>query len=71
MRNHGDTQPCLDQMTYDDMANDLTNFIRKIVIEKDGVKNVSLLGHSMGGKAAMTLSLRPSQVKFNSKWFIL
>lgn len=66
MRNHGDTQPYVDQMTYNDMANDLASFIQKIVIEKDGVKSVSLLGHSMGGKAAMTLVLRqPSQVKFN------
>lgn len=57
MRNHGDSQPYVDGMTYPDMARDLEHFIRTIVVEKDGASHVSLLGHSMGGKAAMTLVL--------------
>lgn len=58
MRNHGDSQPYVDQMTYENMANDLENFIKTIVIDKDRASFVSVLGHSMGGKIAMTLVLR-------------
>lgn len=58
MRNHGDSEPYVDSMTYEDMASDLENFINKIVIEKDKSSFVTLLGHSMGGKSAMTLALR-------------
>lgn len=48
MRNHGDS-PWHDSHTYDDMAADLAEVI-------DGRADV--LGHSMGGKAAMMLALR-------------
>lgn len=58
MRNHGDSEPYVESMTYEEMANDLENFINKIVIEKDKSQHVSVLGHSMGGKAAMTLVLK-------------
>jgi esterase len=48
MRNHG-ASPWFDTHTYLDMANDLAEMI-------DGP--VDLLGHSMGGKAAMVLALQ-------------
>lgn len=51
MRNHGDSLPYTENMTYTDMANDLRNFIDKIVLEKDQCdpNSVTLMGHSMGG----------------------
>ena len=51
MRNHG-ASPFADSHTYEDMADDLGDMISSI----DGP--VDLLGHSMGGKAAMVLALR-------------
>jgi pimeloyl-ACP methyl ester carboxylesterase len=52
MRNHGDSQPYTQNMSYTDMGNDLRNFIDKIVLEKDQCdpNSVTLMGHSMGGK---------------------
>ncbi|KAL1708680.1 Alpha/Beta hydrolase protein [Schizophyllum commune] len=41
-------------MTYSAMAGDVLHFIRT-----QKLKNVSLLGHSMGGKVAMTVALSP------------
>lgn len=58
MRNHGNTEPYVDNMTYRDMARDLSYFIEKIVIGKDQCHSVTLMGHSMGGKASMTLALQ-------------
>lgn len=53
MRNHG-ASPWFDTMNYEDMANDLA-------AEINGRADV--LGHSMGGKAAMLLALtRPEKV---------
>ena len=52
MRNHG-LSPWHDDMTYGDMADDLQQFI-----DHHDLKTPVLLGHSMGGKAAMTLALR-------------
>lgn len=53
MRNHGDS-PWADSHSYPDMAEDLAEVV-------DGRWDV--LGHSMGGKAAMVLALtRPEQV---------
>ena len=51
MRNHGDSLPYTENMTYKDMANDLRNFIDKIVLEKDQCypNSVTLMWHSMGG----------------------
>ncbi|MFD0858886.1 alpha/beta fold hydrolase [Roseovarius aquimarinus] len=57
MRNHGES-PWFDTHGYPDMAGDLAE-----VIEAIGGP-VDLLGHSMGGKAAMTLALtRPDLVR--------
>lgn len=50
MRNHG-ASPWYDSHTYPDMARDLA-----LVIEHLGGP-VDVIGHSMGGKAAMTLAL--------------
>jgi pimeloyl-ACP methyl ester carboxylesterase len=56
MRNHGDS-PRFDSHSYDDLARDLAQ-----VIDHIGAP-VDVLGHSMGGKAAMALSLtRPDAV---------
>ena len=50
--------PYTESMTYIDMANDLNYFIENIVLKSENnVKEVGILGHSMGGKASMTLSL--------------
>lgn len=51
MRNHGDS-PWTDSHSYPDMADDLAEAISQI----GGVADV--VGHSMGGKAAMMLALR-------------
>ncbi|KAJ3871901.1 alpha beta-hydrolase [Lentinula edodes] len=51
MRNHG-TSPHAEPMDYLHMAADILQFIEKL-----GLSKISLLGHSMGGKAAMTLAL--------------
>lgn len=40
-------------MSYEEMCNDVDNFAQKL-----GVKSAHLIGHSMGGKVAMTLALR-------------
>lgn len=48
MRNHG-SSPWFDTQSYTDMASDLAEVIDT---------PVDLLGHSMGGKAAMTLALQ-------------
>ena len=39
------------------MANDLNNFLKTVVKKQDQINKVSVLGHSMGGKTAMTLAL--------------
>lgn len=52
MRNHGDS-PWDNRMDYDAMAEDLAD-----VIEREADGRASLLGHSMGGKAAMALALK-------------
>jgi esterase len=50
MRNHGKSFQSED-FTYEDMANDV-----KAYCEFHNLKNIILLGHSMGGKAAMLLA---------------
>ena len=50
-RNHG-RSPFANSHTFDDMRNDLEEFFEKHNIEK-----ATLLGHSMGGKAAMWFAL--------------
>lgn len=57
MRNHGQS-PRAPSQSYEDMARDLAE-----VIEAEGGR-ADLLGHSMGGKAAMVLALtRPELVR--------
>ncbi|MGJ3260703.1 MAG: alpha/beta fold hydrolase [Rhodospirillales bacterium] len=51
MRNHGDS-PWDDDMSYTAMADDLGGLIRDL-----GAGPAIVVGHSMGGKAAMTLAL--------------
>jgi pimeloyl-ACP methyl ester carboxylesterase len=52
MRNHGQS-PWFNSHTYQDMANDLAQVIRG---------RADVLGHSMGGKAAMVLALQNPQL---------
>lgn len=51
LRNHG-ASPWSDDMTYQAMAADVLRFI-----DDRGYRRVSLIGHSMGGKTAMTFAL--------------
>jgi pimeloyl-ACP methyl ester carboxylesterase len=51
LRNHGDS-PWFDTHNYHDMANDLVKVITSLNIKPD------IIGHSMGGKAAMVLALK-------------
>ena len=50
-RNHGESEHH-DEMNYHLMANDTLQLIKKLDLEK-----VIVIGHSMGGKVAMTLAL--------------
>ncbi|TDL25623.1 alpha/beta-hydrolase, partial [Rickenella mellea] len=52
LRNHG-SSPHAEPMTYSTMADDVLHFCGK-----QKLSQVSLLGHSMGGKVAMALALR-------------
>lgn len=56
LRNHGQS-PHSDQWKYWIMAEDVLE-----LIEKENLKNVILLGHSMGGKVAMYLTLDSPQL---------
>jgi pimeloyl-ACP methyl ester carboxylesterase len=57
LRNHG-ASPWSDEMSYAAMAADVA-----AVIEREAMGPVTLIGHSMGGKVAMTLALtRPELV---------
>jgi len=51
MRNHGDS-PWVDGMDYRDMSQDVADFVKRHALGPSTV-----IGHSMGGKAAMTLAL--------------
>ncbi len=51
LRNHG-ASPWAESMSYVEMAGDVRGFI-----ESSGLSKASVLGHSMGGKAAMALAL--------------
>lgn len=52
LRNHGQS-PHSDEFNYEVMADDVAK-----LIEDEGISSPVLLGHSMGGKTAMTLALR-------------
>lgn len=57
LRNHG-TSPWSDEMTYAAMAGDVA-----ALVERERLGPVGLVGHSMGGKVAMTLAVtRPELV---------
>ena len=57
MRNHGES-PWIDGMDYRDMCGDVADFIKRHALAPSTV-----IGHSMGGKTAMTLALtHPEQV---------
>jgi len=52
LRNHGDSEHH-ESMSYEDMADDVEHLIKELCL-----KNTIIIGHSMGGKTAMTSSLR-------------
>lgn len=57
-RNHGKS-PHTDQFGYDNMAMDVREYI-----QDHNLKNIILMGHSMGGKVAMKIALEyPMRVK--------
>lgn len=57
LRNHGES-PWADDMSYESMADDVQAFL-----QKHGIQSAAVMGHSMGGKVAMTLALcRPELV---------
>lgn len=58
LRNHGDS-PHAPAMDYDSMAGDLLAFM-----QREGLERAAVLGHSMGGKAAMRFALtHPERVE--------
>jgi pimeloyl-ACP methyl ester carboxylesterase len=50
-RNHG-SSPHSDEMNYDVLANDIRDFM-----QQQNLRSAAVLGHSMGGKAAMRFAL--------------
>ncbi len=55
LRNHG-RSPHSDEMSYAAMAADL-----EALLDREGLAEATLVGHSMGGKAAMALALTRAQ----------
>lgn len=51
LRNHGDS-PWADEMSYEAMTGDVRAFMAR-----QGIEGSAVMGHSMGGKVAMTLAL--------------
>ncbi|WKX92353.1 hypothetical protein Q1695_010408 [Nippostrongylus brasiliensis] len=58
LRNHGES-PWADSMTYDEMSADVVDFLESIKTETD-FTHFRLLGHSMGGRVVMRLSINPA-----------
>ena len=52
-RNHG-SSPHTDRMSYEDMAGDLEDLVRRDL----GLDRVVLVGHSMGGRTMMLAAIR-------------
>ncbi|KFH46242.1 Abhydrolase domain-containing protein-like protein [Hapsidospora chrysogenum ATCC 11550] len=59
LRNHGES-PHDKRHDYEAMADDVANFIHE-----HGLKESSIIGHSMGAKTAMTLALRSPELVAN------
>lgn len=59
LRNHGATLPHVPTMGYADMAKDVAHFLKT---SSGSGAPTTLLGHSMGGKVAMTLALTQPQL---------
>ena len=58
LANHGQS-PHTDKVSYHAMANDVADLIQIL-----GLKKVDMLGHSIGGKVAMTVTaIYPDQIK--------
>ena len=58
VRNHG-LSPRADEMTYQVMAQDMLD-----TLDAQGIERLSVIGHSMGGKIAMTMSaLAPERIE--------
>jgi esterase len=56
LRNHGES-PWANDMSYEAMAGDLRHFL-----SQRGIGGAAVMGHSMGGKAAMTLALTDPEI---------
>lgn len=56
LRNHGDS-PWIDGMNYVDLADDVAATLKRL-----GLGPCTVIGHSMGGKTAMTLALNCPQL---------
>lgn len=65
MRNHGDS-PSTPSMTYIEMAADLIQ-----TIKKHQAPNTILMGHSMGGKAAMLVAFEQVIIQVKKDLFVL
>ncbi|KAE9551182.1 hypothetical protein FO519_005595 [Halicephalobus sp. NKZ332] len=62
-RNHGDS-PHSESMSYPEMAEDVFEFVKKVLIPESGFETFHLLGHSMGGKVAALFALNEEYQKF-------
>ena len=56
LRNHGESDHFTESMSYIEMAHDLKRHLEEIQILDSGI---TLIGHNMGSKVAMTFSLIP------------